>query len=524
MKTSRRWISHSIVLAVLILFFANGCGKHEDDDKPVLISISISGQSEVDENSDAQYKAEVEYSNGTKKNVTDIAIWEVDNPDYTSIGKGKLTIGEIPYDTDCNITVEFTEGKTKKSTSFGIVLLNKLPQLNYKLYGLCVGLYLDIGENPNSGTVLTENEIRDRLAKIAFYTIWVRSFGSSLGMENFARIAKQEFGLKVAAGAWLSGNATADAKEIANLIAAAKAGYVDIAIIGSETLLRNDLTATQLINYINQFKAAVPGVKVTTSDVYNEFISHPAVITACDILFANYYPFWDGNNIEQAIASLNANYLKLKAVAGGKEIVVSETGWPSDGDQKIDAVPSLENAAFYFLNFISWTKVNNVSYFYFEGYDEPWKSAYELLVGDHWGLFFTDGIMKPGMEKVFNGETIPDNWTVDTIPGGEGDATITAVYSNGYLVGKVLHVDPDEYCVGVYIKVRGNWWIKPYWAYPKTVINPDGSWTCDVITGGVDEEATDFAIGLFPADYVLNSSFNQTTFENDAIVFIYKTK
>ena len=46
-------------------------------------------------------------------------------------------------------------------------------------------------------------------------------------------------------------------------------------IVGSEVLLRSDLTESQLIGYINQVKQAVPDVPVATADVYGELIAHP---------------------------------------------------------------------------------------------------------------------------------------------------------------------------------------------------------------------------------------------------------
>lgn len=39
--------------------------------------------------------------------------------------------------------------------------------------------------------------------------------------------------------------------------------------------------------------------------------------------------------------------------AEGKKVIVSETGWPSEGKKVGDAVASLENATFYFFNFVS---------------------------------------------------------------------------------------------------------------------------------------------------------------------------
>lgn len=49
--------------------------------------------------------------------------------------------------------------------------------------------------------------------------------------------------------------------------------------------------------------------------------------------------------------------------------------------------------------------------------------------------------------------------------------------------------------------VGSGWWTKPYWAWPLTIIEPDGSWVCDIVTGGIDEQATEIAAFLLPRGY-----------------------
>ena len=68
-----------------------------------------------------------------------------------------------------------------------------------------------------------------------------------------------------------------------------------------------------------------------------------------------------------------------------------------------------------------------------------------------------------------------------------------------YLEGNVTGVNPDEHLVAVYIRVGDLWWIKPYYASPLTIINPDGTWKCDIVTGGNDCYATAVAAYLLPA-------------------------
>lgn len=52
-------------------------------------------------------------------------------------------------------------------------------------------------------------------------------------------------------------------------------------------------------------------------------------------------------------------------------------------------------------------------------------------------------------------------------------------------------LNPKDLAVAVYIKVYGGWWTKPYWDSPLTTVNADGTWTCSIVTGGYDEQATE---------------------------------
>lgn len=69
------------------------------------------------------------------------------------------------------------------------------------------------------------------------------------------------------------------------------------------------------------------------------------------------------------------------------------------------------------------------------------------------------------------------------------------------LMGRVTNVAPSQYRVAVFIRVAGRWWTKPTFASPLTVIQPDGSWTADITTGGQDQLATDIVAYLVPASF-----------------------
>lgn len=73
--------------------------------------------------------------------------------------------------------------------------------------------------------------------------------------------------------------------------------------------------------------------------------------------------------------------------------------------------------------------------------------------------------------------------------------------ANGRASGKVSGVNFKKYGVVVVIKVRGEYWGKPYWDQPITKISSSGNWSCDITTGGVDEEATEVLAFLVLKSY-----------------------
>jgi exo-beta-1,3-glucanase (GH17 family) len=198
------------------------------------------------------------------------------------------------------------------------------PPVAYKTYGMDFSPYID-GQDPNFETQISEAQLTARLQIIANNTVWVRSFGMTHGLEKFGMVA-HSLGLKAAAGAWLSRNSATNDQEIANLITAANAGQVDLAIVGSEVLLRNDLSESQLIAYMNQVRQQIPSnIPVTTADVYGKLLEHPAVIANSDVVLANYYPYWEGVSINTSIATLHRQHQQVVAVAAGKTVIVSES-------------------------------------------------------------------------------------------------------------------------------------------------------------------------------------------------------
>ena len=161
-------------------------------------------------------------------------------------------------------------------------------------------------------------------------------------MRHIPRIAKKN-GVKTLVGAWLSDDLEKNELEINALIELAKDGFVDIAAIGNEVLYRKELTEIQLLAYINRVKKEIPNIEVGYVDAYYEFPNRPVITEACDVILSNCYPFWEGCHIDYSLDYMQQMYNQSKEAAKGKRVIITETGWPSNGGNLDGAHSGEEN-------------------------------------------------------------------------------------------------------------------------------------------------------------------------------------
>ena len=258
------------------------------------------------------------------------------------------------------------------------------------MHGICFSPYLD-GQGP--GTIITADQIRERLEIIKPYAKWIRTFSCTDGNEQIPVIAR-EYGLKSLVGAWLGKDKEINEKEISNAIMLAKDGYADIVAVGNEVMYRGDLSEAELLEYINRVKAEIPNIPVGYVDAYYEFEDRPQITEACDVILSNCYPFWEGCALEHAFLYMKDMFRRALRVANGKPVIISETGWPNTGNDFYGASPSMENAMKYFINTQLWSKDEDIEIFYFSSFDENWKVDDEGDVGAFWGIWDTQGKLK----------------------------------------------------------------------------------------------------------------------------------
>jgi GPH family glycoside/pentoside/hexuronide:cation symporter len=257
--------------------------------------------------------------------------------------------------------------------------------LNKTLKGLCFSPYI---EGQVAGDILTEGQIRKRMDVISSYTKTVRSFACTEGNEMIPKIAKEK-GLKTIVGAWISNDKERNEKEIEALIALSKSGVVDIAAVGNEVLLRNDISEQELLAYIVRVKEALKDLEISVGyvDTYHEFYLRPNLVAISDVILVNCYPFWEGSSIDESLTDLRQMHAITKQIANGKKVIITETGWPSQGQSVGDAHPSQLNAMKYFIQTQEWANTSEIEMMHFSSFDESWKVRAEGELGARWGIW-----------------------------------------------------------------------------------------------------------------------------------------
>ena len=193
-------------------------------------------------------------------------------------------------------------------------------------------------------------------------------------------------------GLWTSVDQTAFNNELTALANAIKqygSAFTDLVVgisVGSEDLYRISATGIEnksgvgqspsvLVDYIGQVRKAIQGTSLGKSpvghvDTWNAFINgtNKAVIDACDFLGLDEYPYFqttDSNGIDSGYDLFFQAYDKVQSVAPGKQIWVTEAGWPTSGKQSAQAIASVDNAAKFWKDVACELEVRNINFWWY---------------------------------------------------------------------------------------------------------------------------------------------------------------
>jgi exo-beta-1,3-glucanase (GH17 family) len=237
-------------------------------------------------------------------------------------------------------------------------------------------------------THVDREQIAQDLTQLAKISDCVRTYSIESGLDQVPAEAAK-VGLKVIQGIWLGSNRQKNLAQISTVVGLVKQ-YPDVitaVVVGNEVLLRGEMTTSDLAATIRSVKAQV-AVPVTYADVWEFWLRNREIYEAVDFVTIHILPYWEDFPIRAKYAAAHVNDIRKRMAVAfpAKEILIGETGWPSEGRMREGALPSRTNQARVVSEILDLAKRENFRVNLIEAYDQPWKRELEGTVGGYWGL------------------------------------------------------------------------------------------------------------------------------------------
>jgi exo-beta-1,3-glucanase (GH17 family) len=237
-------------------------------------------------------------------------------------------------------------------------------------------------------THIAPEQIAQDLAQLAKITDCVRTYSIENGLDQVPALASK-VGLKVIQGIWLGSNRLKNLAQISTVVRLTKEypGVITAVVVGNEVLLRGEMTTSDLASTIRSVKSQVT-VPITYADVWEYWLRNREIYEAVDFVTIHILPYWEDFPVRAKFAATHVDAIRKRMAVAfpGKEILIGETGWPSEGRMREGALPSRTNQARVVSEILGLAKEENFRVNLIEAYDQPWKRQLEGTVGGYWGL------------------------------------------------------------------------------------------------------------------------------------------
>ncbi|KAJ9637013.1 hypothetical protein H2204_004936 [Knufia peltigerae] len=265
-------------------------------------------------------------------------------------------------------------------------------------------------------------------------------------------------------GLWASVDQSTFDNEITALKSAIQqygSSFADLVVgisVGSEDLYRISPTGIAagsgvgqspdtLVNYIGQVRETIKGTSLGTKpvghvDTWNVFVNdtNSKVISNCDFLGLDEYPYYqttDTNSIDNSSFLFFQAYDRVSAVAQGKPIWVTESGWPTTGPTSNLAVASVDDAETFWQGVACALENRGINFWWYILADEGaspsfgvssnGKPLYNLACNSTAGYTSTSSASSSTATASKNGTATASHGS----GSGSGSATLSTVTASG---------------------------------------------------------------------------------------------
>lgn len=238
------------------------------------------------------------------------------------------------------------------------------------------------------GTCKSASTVKSEVQALSGYEI-IRLYGVDCNqVENvLAGMTSQQ---KLFAGIYFMDKISEGVTTLAAAVKAANGwSQVHTVSIGNELVNAGTATVSQIQQYVNEGRSALKAAgytgPVVSVDTFIAIYNNKGLCDVSDYIAANAHAYFDGGVVAANAGTWVAEqYQGLINTCPGKEVIIVESGWPTQGDTFKLAVPGTtqQTAA---LNDIADKVSEHV--FYFNAYNDLWKDPGSLNCEKYWGIY-----------------------------------------------------------------------------------------------------------------------------------------
>lgn len=172
-------------------------------------------------------------------------------------------------------------------------------------------------------------------------------------------------------------------------------GPVDTVYIGNELVNTQQASAQQVAAAVSAARGTLQAAgysgNVVTVDTFNVMQNDPTICSTSDYCAANAHAFFDPNTAASNAGTFVMNaYKNVQSANSGKRTVITESGWPWQGQCNGQACPSTDNQRVAMQSVMSAFANNAGSLYVFQAYDASYKSPGNLGIEPYFGIYDTD--------------------------------------------------------------------------------------------------------------------------------------
>ncbi|CAX44497.1 SCW/CMP-family cell wall glucosidase precursor, putative [Candida dubliniensis CD36] len=234
------------------------------------------------------------------------------------------------------------------------------------------------------------SQIAQDIAKLSNYEV-IRLYSTDCsGIENV--LSAMGSNQKLFLGVWNIDSPQGELQDIVNAVKQSSSGWnvVHTIAIGNERVNAGAASVAQVQQAVDLSKKYLKSQgyngPIVTVDTLVAYVGNPQLCEMSDYLAVNSHPYWDGGvQPENSGQWLLQQIAHLQSVCGSsKDVLITETGWPTQGDAYGQCVPSVQNQVAAVKSIVKSLSDKVIMFTMFNDY---WKDPGAYNVEQHWGLY-----------------------------------------------------------------------------------------------------------------------------------------